>query len=122
MRHAPAQSRAWTAREEDLMRHAPAPAALQLEHLQRYAVEGNVLRRCKERLARGHGALTPKSAMELAVELQVGQSDEDEAWLRAVGVPPELIPTVRCRMNDRGAAWLQLLETVVGYEGDYSEF
>jgi hypothetical protein len=91
-----------------------------LDYLDQYPVETDVLTRCRERVASRGLPLKSEEALRLAVDLQLGQGNADVRWLSEIGVPQDILPTVASRMAMRGAVWLEFVELITGFEGDYS--
>lgn len=87
--------------------------------LQGYVIADAVLGRSQQLRKRCGGMLPPREAAALAITLQAGQNREDAAWLEELGFPEQVAEALMSRMMARGACWLELVEELVGFEGDY---
>lgn len=102
-----------------MVKYASAHTVPENTLLRGYSVRGAVLDR-SARLHQQHPArVPPREAAAIAMNLQAGQNREDAAWLKELGLPREIEEALICRMMARGACWLELVESLVGFTGDY---
>jgi hypothetical protein len=57
--------------------------------------------------------------MRRALERQLKHHREDMIWLRSLELPSDLVDRISLRLDQRGGRWLEVIEELVGYKGDF---
>ena len=57
----------------------------------------------------------------MAMDIQTRQNVADSDWLQHLPVSSQIRTMIECRLQARGACWLEFVERLVRFEGDYRD-